>query len=113
MSSDFKIAEFAFGDLKKEEREKSSDEKNGTRMTFEPDDSVFHKYRYNKEYVEQMQHYGNPKSYWDIPGDLTLHGAMLSGMYGPVFVFLPLALLALRFREGRRLLLPAFVLALP
>ncbi|MFM2208262.1 MAG: hypothetical protein RL213_2237 [Bacteroidota bacterium] len=49
-----KIAEFAYGDLKKEEREKSSDEKNGTRMTFEPDDSVFHKYRYNKEYVEQM-----------------------------------------------------------
>lgn len=68
---------------------------------------------FEQEYIEQMRHYGNPKSYWDIPGDLTLHGAMLSGMYGPVFVFLPLALLALRFREGRRLLLAGAVLALP
>lgn len=68
---------------------------------------------FEQEYIEQMRHYGDPKSYWEIPGDLTLHGGMLSGMYGPIFVFLPLALLSLRFREGRRLLLPAFVLALP
>ena len=35
-----------------------------------------------QEYIEQMRHYENPKRYWDIPVDLTLHGAMLSVMYG-------------------------------
>ncbi|MFM7218224.1 MAG: ATP-binding protein, partial [Bacteroidota bacterium] len=49
-----KIAEFNIGNLKKEEREKACDEKNGTRMTFEPDDTIFRNYRFNSEYVESM-----------------------------------------------------------
>src|SRR5262249_20983563 len=68
---------------------------------------------FEQEYMESMRHYGNPKSYWDLPLDLTVHGAMLSGMVGPLFVLTPLALLALRFREGRRLLPAALIFALP
>ncbi|MFM2134650.1 MAG: hypothetical protein RL021_50, partial [Bacteroidota bacterium] len=49
-----KVAEFNLGNLTKEEREKSCEEKNGTRMTFVPDDTVFRNYRFNTEYVQQM-----------------------------------------------------------
>lgn len=49
-----KVAEFNLGNLSKEEREKSCEEKNGTRMTFVPDETVFRNYRYNTEYVQQM-----------------------------------------------------------
>ena len=49
-----KVAEFSQGDLKKDEREKACDEKNGTRMTFVPDNSIFRNYRFNNEYVELM-----------------------------------------------------------
>ncbi|MFM9028566.1 MAG: ATP-binding protein, partial [Bacteroidota bacterium] len=49
-----KIAEFSQGEIKKEEREKSCDEKNGTLMSFMPDESIFRNYRFNSEYVEAM-----------------------------------------------------------
>lgn len=49
-----KVAEFAGGELSKEEREKACDEKNGTRITFLPDNSIFRNYRFNQEYVELM-----------------------------------------------------------
>ena len=68
---------------------------------------------FEQEYIERMRHYGDPKSYWDVPLDLTVHGAMLAGMLGPVFVLTPLALFALRYREGRRLLLAALIFAVP
>lgn len=68
---------------------------------------------FEQEYVERMRHYGDPKSYWDIPMDLTVHGAMLSGTLGPVFVLLPLALLALRRPRGRSLLAAGAFFALP
>jgi hypothetical protein len=44
-------------------------------------------------------------SRWQIPLDVTLKGAHLESFLGPLFVLTPLALLALRFREGRQLLL--------
>jgi hypothetical protein len=40
-----------------------------------------------------------------IPLDVTVKGAQLDGFLGPLFLLTPLALLALRFREGRQLLL--------
>ena len=49
-----KVAEFSAGNLLKEEREKACDEKNGTRISFAPDASIFRNYRYNHEYVETM-----------------------------------------------------------
>jgi F5/8 type C domain len=43
------------------------------------------------------------KSRWQIPWELTVKGARLEGFIGPVFLWLPLALLSLRTRVGRRL----------
>lgn len=49
-----KAAEFSKGNLVKDEREKASDEKNGTLISFHPDDSIFSNFRYNRDYVESM-----------------------------------------------------------
>jgi topoisomerase-4 subunit B len=49
-----KIAEFKKGDITLNEKEKSSNEKNGTLFSFIPDDSVFLNYRFNAEYVQNM-----------------------------------------------------------
>ncbi|HTW64850.1 MAG TPA: glycosyltransferase family 39 protein, partial [Bryobacteraceae bacterium] len=43
-------------------------------------------------------------SRWQIPLQVTIHGDQLEGFLGPLFLLTPLAFLALRFREGRRLL---------
>jgi hypothetical protein len=48
------------------------------------------------------------KSRWQIPIEVTTYGT-ISGLLGPVFLLSPLALLALRRREGRQLLLAALV----
>jgi len=50
------------------------------------------------------------KSPSQIPLEATLKGAQLEGFLGPLFLLTPLALLALRLREGRQLLLAALVL---
>jgi hypothetical protein len=47
-------------------------------------------------------------SRWQIPMEITTFGR-LGGLFGPVFLLAPLALLALRRREGRQLLLAALV----
>ena len=49
------------------------------------------------------------RSRWEIPLDVTLRGAKLAGFLGPIFLLTPLAILALRMREGRRLLFAALV----
>ncbi|HRH67677.1 MAG TPA: ATP-binding protein, partial [Bacteroidia bacterium] len=49
-----KAAEFSKGNLVKDEREKASDEKNGTLISFQPDESIFSNFRYNRDYVESM-----------------------------------------------------------
>ncbi|MFN8166057.1 MAG: DNA topoisomerase IV subunit B [Bacteroidia bacterium] len=49
-----KMASFQKGALVKDEREKSSDQKNGTSMIFIPDRSIFKNYKYNPEYVNNM-----------------------------------------------------------
>jgi hypothetical protein len=45
-----------------------------------------------------------PTSRWQIPLEVMVKGEQLDGFLGPLFLLTPLALLALRFREGRRLL---------
>jgi hypothetical protein len=52
-------------------------------------------------------------SYREIPLQLTVKGDKLVGLFGPLFLLTPLALLALRFRQGRQLLLAAVIFALP
>jgi len=49
---------------------------------------------------------------WQLPYDLTTRGTRTQGFIGPVFLLTPLALLGLRTRAGRRLLVAAAVFAL-
>jgi topoisomerase IV subunit B len=49
-----KVAEFKRGDLAKEEKIKSSDEGQGTIISFFPDEKMFMNYHYINEYVEKM-----------------------------------------------------------
>ncbi len=44
---------------------------------------------------------------WKLPILLTVRGAPVQGIVGPIFLLAPLALFALRYRTGRRLLLAA------
>ncbi|MBM3785132.1 MAG: hypothetical protein FJW30_12270 [Acidobacteria bacterium] len=57
-------------------------------------------------YKKQMASYGLP-SYWLLPIEATVRGTFLNGLLGPVFLLAPIALLALRYPEGRRVLLTA------
>ena len=49
-----KVAEFEQGNLLKDHRVKASDEPNGTIIEFRPDASVFKKYRFRTEYLENQ-----------------------------------------------------------
>ncbi len=62
---------------------------------------------FEREYRNQMAHYGLPGRR-EIPMQVTTYGS-LGGLLGPIFLMSPLALLALRSREGRQLLLAALV----
>jgi hypothetical protein len=62
---------------------------------------------FEQEYRHHMALYGLG-SRWQIPMQVTTYGS-LSGLLGPVFLLAPIALLALRRREGRQLLLAALV----
>jgi hypothetical protein len=62
---------------------------------------------FEQEYRHHMAMYGLG-SRWQIPMQVTTYGS-LSGLLGPVFLLSPIALLALRRREGRQLLLAALV----
>ena len=62
---------------------------------------------FEADYMHNMQLY-SLASRWAIPLQVTVQGS-LAGLLGPVFLLSPLALLALVWREGRRLLLAAGV----
>ncbi|MEP7362577.1 MAG: glycosyltransferase family 39 protein [Acidobacteriota bacterium] len=64
---------------------------------------------FEREYGQHMRNYDGLKSHWDIPLEITARGHVLCGLFGPLFLLSPLALLALRSPIGRRLLL-AFAL---
>jgi hypothetical protein len=73
--------------------------------------NIFHNpyisYYFETGYRHDLALYDLP-SRWQIPMQVTVHGG-LSGLLGPVFLLAPIALLALRRREGRQLLLAALV----
>jgi hypothetical protein len=66
-----------------------------------------------KDYLEGLAHYPHVQSYFNIPIQLTVTGGLVPGFIGPVFLLAPLALLALRHSQGRRLLLAGAVFGLP
>ena len=71
----------------------------------------FVQYWFVLDYRRHMSIY-SLTSWARIPMEVTVHGAQLNGPLGPVFLAAPLALLALRHPEGRRLLAAAlFALA--
>jgi topoisomerase-4 subunit B len=47
-----KVAEFEKGEIIKDHKPKKSDDKNGTRILFKPDNSVFKHYRFRPDFVE-------------------------------------------------------------
>lgn len=61
---------------------------------------------FESEYRGHLKMY-SLQSRWQIPWEVTIAGADLNGLLGPLFLLAPLALLALRNPEGRRLLLAA------
>jgi hypothetical protein len=67
---------------------------------------------FEKQYVAHLRHY-LLTSWVQAPWELTVKGERLQGFFGPVFLLMPLALLALRWREGRKLLLAGGVFAVP
>jgi hypothetical protein len=64
------------------------------------------------EWGEYLRSYDLP-SKAKLPLDLTIHGSQVQGIIGPVFLAAPLALFALRYRAGRRLLLAGAVMLVP
>jgi hypothetical protein len=65
-----------------------------------------------QEFNEFLSRYG-VENKWTLPLEVTIRGEKTTGLIGPVFLLAPLALLALRFREGRRLLLAGLLLFAP
>ncbi|MEM9888704.1 MAG: DNA topoisomerase IV subunit B, partial [Bacteroidota bacterium] len=49
-----KVAEFEQGEVLKDHRLKKTEEENGTRVTFRPDNSIFKKYKFRSEYLENQ-----------------------------------------------------------
>ncbi len=67
---------------------------------------------FEEEYAELMRTYIGLKL-WQRPFDHIVSGAKTSGLLGPVFLLIPVSLLALRFRPGRQLLLAGVIFLLP
>ncbi|HLJ16763.1 MAG TPA: glycosyltransferase family 39 protein [Bryobacteraceae bacterium] len=61
--------------------------------------------QFEREYRDQMSHFGDLPNAWRVFLDLTLHGTALGGLLGPIFLLAPIALLALRRHAGREVLL--------
>ena len=67
---------------------------------------------FEKEYARDMRHFNDvPDS--RIPLEVAVRGQILGGLLGPVFLLLPLSLLALRYAAGRQLLFAAALFTLP
>ncbi len=65
-----------------------------------------------QEYTDYLSNQGIENK-WTLPLEVTIRGERTGGLIGPVFLLAPIALLALRFRAGRRLLLAGLLLFAP
>ena len=68
---------------------------------------------FEKAYAAWMHRYAGLKSFADIPLEVTVRGWVLAGFLGPLFLLSPVALFALRWPAGRRLMLAALIFLLP
>ncbi len=67
---------------------------------------------FEREYARDMRHFNDVPDA-QIPLEVGVRGQLLGGLLGPVFLLLPLSLLALRYAAGRRLLFAAALFTLP
>jgi hypothetical protein len=65
-----------------------------------------------QEYNDYLSNMG-VENKWTLPLEVTMRGEKTGGLIGPIFLLAPVALLALRFREGRRLLLAGLLMFAP
>jgi len=65
-----------------------------------------------QEYNDYLSNMG-VENRWTLPIEVTVRGEKTGGLIGPIFLLAPIALLALRFREGRRLLLAGLLVFAP
>jgi hypothetical protein len=65
------------------------------------------------QYLAGLGQFPAFESYWEFCMQLTVLGGLVPGMIGPVFLLLPLSLLALRHPHGRRLLAAGAVYSIP
>jgi len=68
--------------------------------------------RTEQEYNDYLTRMG-VENKWTLPLEVTVRGEKTGGLIGPIFLLAPVALLALRFREGRRLLLAGLLILTP
>ena len=66
-----------------------------------------------QEYMAGLRQYYGIEHFWQIPLELTVGGELVNGLLGPTFLLCGLALLALRYPRGRRLLAAAAVFGVP
>lgn len=64
-----------------------------------------------EDYTRMLRHYDGIDTPAQIPLEVTLRGARLQGLLGPIFLLAPIMLLAARWPLGRQLLLAAAVFA--
>ncbi len=62
-----------------------------------------------QQWAEWLRRY-DMANLWTLPVQVTLDGGKTQGIVGPVFLLFPLALLALRYRAGRRLMVPGLLM---
>ncbi len=67
---------------------------------------------FEREWSRQLRNY-SVKSFTEVPWELTVKGEQLSGHIGVMFLLIPLSLLSLRSRTGRRLFIPALLYTAP
>ncbi len=67
---------------------------------------------FEQEYRAQLANWNGVTNKWTIPVEAAIKGGALQGVLGPVFLLFPLALLALRRRQGRQLVFAAVLFGL-
>lgn len=68
--------------------------------------------QFEEEYKAQLANWGGEIPWWRYPLETTVKGEKLQGLMGPAFLLFPVALLALRRKQGRQALLAALLFGL-
>lgn len=64
-------------------------------------------------YLIGLRYYPEVNHWWRIPFEVVVHGGLVPGVLGPIFLLAPISLLAWRKKRGRGILLAALTFSLP